>query len=73
MERRKNIEELFGQIGKLLLDLAKIIFGGVVIAGIMQDNALAGSGILRTFAIVTVILFVVAGLMFYYYKERIEK
>ncbi len=73
MEKRKNIEELFGQIGKLLLDLAKIIFGGVVIAGIMQDNTLASSGILRTFAIMTVILFVVAGLMFYYYKERIEK
>ena len=73
MEKRKNVDELFGQIGKLLLDLAKIIFGGVVIAGIMQDNALARSGILRTFAIVTVIIFVVAGLMFYYYKERIAK
>ena len=73
MKKGYRIKVIFGQVGKLCLDLAKIVFGGILVAGIMQDEGLSSSIIFRIFAVITAIALATVGLMFFYYAERSAK
>ena len=73
MKKGSRIKVIFGQVGKLCLDLAKIVFGGILVAGIMQDEGLSSSIIFRIFAMITAVALVTVGLMFFYYAKRSAK
>ena len=48
------------EIGKYLIDVSKLIFGGMVLASVLQINSLSKTGIMF-FGIIVTLLLAVAG------------
>ena len=65
--KKKKHELMYQEYGKYFLDMSKLIFGGVILAGIMNlgvNNALLlGSGF------VVVVIFAVIGFGFYNHSK----
>ena len=69
---RRIQETLFEQAGKFTLDIAKLVFGGIIIVGIMQREDIANLKKLYIFATLAVVTLIITGFMFYYYSKRKE-
>ncbi|MEO8146448.1 MAG: DUF6722 family protein [Bacteroidia bacterium] len=62
-------EETRNEIGKYLLDISKLVFGGVVLASVIQIEDVSRIGILSIGVIVT-LAFALAGFRFFNIKNK---
>ncbi|MBR1541344.1 MAG: ABC transporter permease [Bacteroidaceae bacterium] len=69
VQTAENNDTLLLEGGKFCLDVAKLVFAGVILAGIMKENA--DAAILYTIGIVVVAFFVIFG--FYLIKHSKRK
>ena len=60
-------ELLFAEIGKFFLDIAKLIFGGIILAGIMEIGV--EQFLLFLFGGLCVAIFAIAGVCFMMYSK----
>ena len=60
---KEKKEAILSEIGKFLIDIAKLVFGGVILAGIMKHENL-NPYMLFGIGSVIVIVFFVSGLVF---------
>lgn len=58
---KKSKQAIFSELGKYCLDISKLIFGGVILAGIMQLNI--NQMILFIVGLLVVTLFALSGLL----------
>jgi len=68
ISNKDGIYALAFEGGKFCLDMAKLIFAGVILAGIMEEDI--NARILYIIGVVIVLFFIVFGLFLIYYSKK---
>lgn len=70
--KQKTKELVLIKSGDYMLDMSKLVFGGIVLVLIMQIEGIS-SLMLLVFGIITVLLFSILGIMFIHISQKKQK
>ncbi|MBR3872334.1 MAG: ABC transporter permease [Paludibacteraceae bacterium] len=70
--KQKTKELVLIKSGDYMLDMSKLVFGGIVLVLIMQIEGIS-SLMLLVFGIITVLLFSILGIMFIHISQKNKK
>lgn len=69
-QSRKNV--IYGELGKFLIDVSKLVFGGVILAGIMEYDDINPAMLFGIGGIAMVLTFIV-GIMYLVLAKKEEE